>query len=177
MTDESLQLPLTQSPDIVARAGRYYRNARYLFCSICLGYGIWSCYHGFYAWPAENLAAQIAAQRIPHAGLAIPLNRILGIFLPTLAAAILAWTLYNSRGQIRLHGPTLSIPGHPPIPLDAITRIDKRRWEHKGIAVIEYQLPNATNPSRFRLDDFVYQRDPIDSILSRIEAHIAQSSG
>src|SRR5689334_18513333 len=39
---------------IVARAGRYYRNARYLMFTIIVAMGAWFLYDGFVRYPAEN---------------------------------------------------------------------------------------------------------------------------
>lgn len=36
---------------IVAKAGRYYRVARYLMTLLLIAYGAWSIYDGFYSWP------------------------------------------------------------------------------------------------------------------------------
>ena len=83
---------------------------------------------------------------------------------------ILAFALYNSRGQYRLRDEILNVPGHPPVPLDAITSIDKTYWDRKGIVFINYELPNG-KAGKVRLDDFIYQRPPTDEIYKRIEAY------
>ena len=42
------------SGDIVARPGRYYRNARFLMAVLLLGMAGWFAYDGWVNWPAEN---------------------------------------------------------------------------------------------------------------------------
>jgi hypothetical protein len=79
------------------------------------------------------------------------------------------------------------VPGHPPIPLDKIQSVNRESWDRKGIAVMEYDLTTA--PMRasktsgpvsyegvtpgvrgiFKLDDFVYEREPTDVIFKAIE--------
>jgi hypothetical protein len=86
--------------------------------------------------------------------------------LPVLSACMLAWFLYNSRGEYRLSGNVLSVPGHPPVALEDILEVDKHLWDRKGIAYIICKT-NA-GKIRLRLDDFVYDRDPTDVIYARI---------
>jgi len=164
---------LTYAGPIVARFGRYYRNTRYLMFLLFLGFGIYCIYDGFYKYPADNETAIKRGQRPPHGEYDAPLNKALGIILPPLAIFVLLRALHNSRGELRLEGETLSIPGHPPIPLSAIRKIDKALWDRKGIAAIEYELDQPPTRGRFKLDDFVYDRGPTDQIMERIEAYAA----
>ncbi len=188
------------SGDIVASGGRYYRNARFIIVAMFLFWGLWSIRDGFYKYPRERdeslqkyvkkaqdelkrdlTAAEIEEIRIgspiPHQGnYDILFNCVLGILLPPASLLVLAWTLYNSRGEYRLSENTLHIPGHPPIPLDAIHRIDKTRWDRKGIAIIEYELSGG-KAGLVKMDDFVYAQDPTDAIMDRIEAYVADRSG
>jgi hypothetical protein len=185
---------------IVARAGRYYRNARYLMALICVGLGLWFAYDGWVAWPRENdRHAQVSAKldtaratgnkdeesRLQeelksvkhHGGFDIPLQRILGGALPLAGVALLCWALYNSRGSYRFADNTLHAPGHPPVPVDAIRQIDKQKWERKGIAYIDYDLGGAGGgKDRVKLDDFVYEQAPTQAILARIESLVAPES-
>ena len=68
-------------------------------------------------------------------------------------------------------------PGHPPIPLDAITEIDKSKWKKKGIAYLGYEVMdpaiNGVRKSTAVLDDFVYQQEPTDRIFEAIEKRLA----
>ncbi len=187
------------SGDIVARGGRYYRNARFIIVAMFMGWGIWCAHDGFYKYPRENeqqkqkffdraakeLGRDLTAEekqknlegnKLPHTDLDITLNRVLAFVLPPASLLVLAWTLYNSRGEIRLSGETLSIPGHPPIALSAIQKIDKTRWDKKGIALLEYELPGGGFASA-KIDDFVYAQDPTDAIVDRVEAYVAERCG
>ncbi|MGA2500764.1 MAG: hypothetical protein ABSH20_23755 [Tepidisphaeraceae bacterium] len=188
------------SGDIVAGGGRYYRNARFIIVVMFLLWGLWSIRDGFYKYPRERDATiQKYVQRfreemhrepttedmkairegnpIPHQGnYDILFNVVLGVLLPPASLLVLAWTLYNSRGEYRLSEATLHVPGHPPIPLDAIHKLDKTLWDRKGIAIIEYELPDG-KAGVVKMDDFIYAQDPTDAIMDHIEACLAERSG
>jgi hypothetical protein len=157
---------------IVARAATYYRMTRYLMVVVLLGYGLWSLYDGFYKWPMQNHDAQAKGiEVLPHPGLDVPFNRVFGIVLPPLSIVMLIYILRRSRGEIRLDEQTLTAPGHPPITLDQVTAIDQRQWERKGIAYVEYDV--GAKKGRVMLDDFIYERQPIDEMYEKIVAYVA----
>jgi len=189
------QVSTTTGGDIVARAGQYYRNTRYIMAALLIGMAGWFAYDGWVKWPEGNrkiadLQAQLnAAQEAKddekagalsqelkkythHNDAAILLQKILACGLPPLGIALLVWTLRNSRGEYRLSGDTLSVPGHPPVKLDQIQSVDRALWDRKGIAYVEYEVPPHPR-GRLRLDDFVYEREPTDRIFERIETHLA----
>ena len=187
--------PASAAPagEIVARAGQYYRNTRYIMCAILVGAGLWFAYDGWVGWPKHNRKVAEVKRRIDEADRAgdtpgaaaaraelgkmskeksssdILLQKILGVSLPPLGIGLLAWALYASRGAYRLTGRTLHVPGHPPVTFDQITRIDKRLWDRKGIAYLDYE----GSSNRIKLDDFVYDRKPTDQIFERIEKELA----
>ena len=81
--------------------------------------------------------------------------------------ALVRW-LYISRGTIRLDGSdTLHAPGHPAVPVSTITEINDDLWERKGISYISYEGAEGT-AGEIKLDDFVYERKPIDQIHDRL---------
>jgi hypothetical protein len=162
---------VTAEPGVlVARAGSYYRRTRYLMALLLVGMGAWFAYDGWVKYPAENRAFLDShpLSEAPHQPLDLLLQRGLGFALPPLGILLLAWALYNSRGQYKLEGNTLEVPGHPPVPLDAITKIDKTLWDRKGVAYLDYALASGQK-GRLRLDDFVYERTGTDAIYERIE--------
>lgn len=181
----------TQTPagPIVARAGRYYRNTRYLLSALVVGMGLWFAYDGYIGWPEQNrqraelirerdqaeragdqarqqeLTRQIMSMK-ERTDFDIGLQRVLGWTLPPLGLLLLFWALYNSRGEYRLEGDVLGAPGHPPIPLSSIREIDRRLWDRKGIAYLRYE--HEGRQGTIKLDDFVYDRKPIDEIYDRV---------
>jgi hypothetical protein len=179
--------------DIIARPASYYRNTRYLMTVMFIGMGLWFCYDGFIRYPAENARveqlehiidtankksteydqATTERQKLKmHTDTDLLLQRALGFLLPPAGLAILFWAHYNSRGMLRLSGQTLHVPGHPPVPFSAIKEVDKGLWDRKGIAYVEYLLPNSVEKGTIKLDDFIYDRSPTDAIYKAIEEYL-----
>lgn len=178
-----------------ARAGRYFRNVRYIIFAAAFAAGLYFLYDGFIGYPRERdafrrLAVEIKAaqergepydhlleeqkQYEDHNDAAIMLQRVLGFALPPLALLMLVRWLYISRGEIRLDADdTLHAPGFPPIPASAVKAIDDDLWHRKGIAWVKYELPGGESGS-VRLDDFVYERPPIDAIHDRLAYRLSE---
>jgi hypothetical protein len=177
---------------VVAKAGRYYRVARYLMTVLLMGYGAWSIYDGFYSWPNWPITHP---EEKPKTHTDIVLNQVLGVILPPMGLGILAWAIYNSRGEYRMENGVITVPGHPPIPLEKIQSINREAWDRKGIATVDYDLSETAAPAKagsgkvvaytgvtkgargtFRLDDFVYEREPTDKIFKAIEDSLLKSA-
>ncbi|MGC4031557.1 MAG: hypothetical protein QM754_07460 [Tepidisphaeraceae bacterium] len=180
----------TPAGPIVGTAGRYYRNARYIMTAGLVIMGAYFAYDGYVGYPKKNRQiAEIAAMidqtkqgsedwikldqlrtklGTPESDTSIGTQIFLGYALPVGAIAYLVYFLRKSRGKIRLDGDVLSVPGHPPVPLSAITAIDDSLWKKKGIAKLSYD----TNGQKgvIILDDFVYQQTPTDAIYDRVLA-------
>jgi hypothetical protein len=173
MTETAVDRPTPpgSQDEIVAGAGTYYRVTRFIMTLLLLGLGGWFLYDGYIGYPAENQAAIERGHEPPHSEWSLFLQRALGWTLPPLGVLMLVWTLYNSRGTYRLSGNTLQIPGHPPVDLDEIVRVDRSLWDRKGIAYIDYEIADG-RAGKMKLDDFVYDREPTDRIFERIEQHL-----
>lgn len=181
---------------IVARAGRTYRRYRYIMATLMVCFAVWFLYDGFKRWPEDNerydkVAAEIdrlnehrdvnrtliadlderLKQMKHHPGFDVALQKVLGFGLFPVAAALLVFWLRRSAGEYRLENGVLHLPGHPAIPLDTISTLDKTKWDRKGIAFAEYHLPGGET-GRFRLDDFIYDAHPIRDMVKQIEASI-----
>lgn len=176
--------------DIVARGAWDYRWKRYLMVLMLLIMAGWFGYDGYKGWPDENAAIRALTSKLEaankagdkEAAIEIRKNKLilqplhsdtdilwqkrLAYGLPVLSAFMLAWFLYNSRGEYRLSGNVLSVPGHPPVGLEDILEVDKHLWDRKGIAYVICK--SSRGKIRLRLDDFVYDRDPTDAIYARI---------
>jgi hypothetical protein len=173
---------LAPGEEIVARAGRYYRVTRYIMTAVLLGMAAWFAYDGFVTYPRDNQIHRLHEQdplkypddKQPHTDTDIQMQKALAVLLPAVALALLSWTMWNSRGAYRLRGDVLSVPGHPDVPLSAITKIDKSKWDRKGIAYLDYEVAGTGGVSNgtLKLDDFVYDRPPTDRILEAIEARL-----
>jgi hypothetical protein len=161
--------------EIVARAGRYYRNTRYLFVAGMIVMGAYFAYDGWVGYPREQaLHQQNPKAGVPHSDTDILLQKVLGCTLPPLGLLFLGWTLHNSRGAYRMTADVLSVPGHPDVPMEAVRAIDKSNWDRKGIAYVDYEVGGQVG--RLKLDDFVYDRGPTDRIMDRVQAHVAPAA-
>lgn len=195
----AVQEPPAAGPH-VARAGRYFRNVRYLIFAAGLFFGLYFLYDGFIGYPreraeyrrleqaiveAQNRGEPIAelrreqAEYDDHNDAAIILQRVLGFGLVPLSILLLIRCLYISRGEIRLdEQDTLHVPGREPIAATSLESVDDTLWERKGIAVVHYR-DAGLNHGQVKLDDFVYDRAPIDAIHERLKHLILtrESSG
>ena len=183
--------PAAPTGPIVARRGTYFRNARLILVAVVFVFGIWSAYDGFKAWPELNKQIEENNRQLnaadkndlakigelskkqkqlgePKNSAALLLNRILAFVLPALSIAYLVYFLHKSRGEIRLENDVLTAPGHPPVPLSAVTSIDAKLWDKKGIAKVHYTT--ADKSGTITLDDFVYDQKPVDAIYDRLKA-------
>jgi hypothetical protein len=184
------------SGPVIARAGNTYRRYRYIMFVLMLCFAGWFLYDGFKRWPEdqrryqevtrqiEQLSQHADANRIEIADrkeilkkmknrrdFDIYLQRFLGFTLIPVAIGLLLFWLRRSGGEFRLEGAVLHVPGHPPIPLDNITTLDKTKWDRKGIAFAKYHLADGES-GRFRLDDFIYDAHPTREIVRQIEASL-----
>ena len=71
---------------------------------------------------------------------------------------------------IELDGSVLRNRRGQEVPLEQITKIDKKKWEKKGIAKIHYEKDGTEK--KFTLDDFIYERKTADEILLKIEQEV-----
>lgn len=192
---ESQQSQSQSFGDVVtARAGTYYRNTRYLMAAMCIAGGLWFGYDGWKGWPEGNRRHEEATANLAiaqkegdsekiklyseeqekyklHTDLSIRMQKVLACSLPPVGILLLAWAFYRSRGAYRLSGTTLSVPGHPDVRLDDITKIDKQKWDRKGIVYLHYTTEQGQS-GVITLDDFIYDRPPTDEIFKRIEDYL-----
>lgn len=189
--DTDLQAPAVPPPgNYRARAGGYFRNVRLIFVAVTFGMGLWFLYDGFVKYPEQRAEyrrldvevrqidpisqpeeyQRAIAERDQHRDRTdadILLQRLLGITLPLVAILLLGRWLYISRGEIRLdENDTLHVPGHAPIPFDQIRWMDDDRWDRKGIAIVH--CGGEGREDSVKLDDFVYERGPVDMIHDRL---------
>jgi len=186
-TSEVEQIPEMPTQPISAAAGKYFRNMRYLFVAAMLFMGGYFAYDGWIGYPAKNakfddltakmsaadaegnealkasLSAELKLMGEKHQQKDINIQIALGFLLPPMAIGMLIYWLRISRGTVELKEDTLHAPGHPPVPLANVIGLDDGLWDRKGISYAEYQLADGTK-GKIKLDDFVYDRMPIDDI-------------
>jgi hypothetical protein len=167
---------------VAATRGGYYRNARLLMVALMVGLGGWFIKDGFHSYPKANKDAEEKARtngetekfdkdgkfigKPEHSETDILLQKVLGLGMVPAGLGYLAFFLHRSRGAYRLDGYVISIPGHPPFRISEVQRVDKRLWDRKGIAILDYRN-DAGQSGSVTIDDFVYDRTPTDILYYR----------
>src|SRR3954452_22856341 len=130
-----------QSDAIVAGPEVGYRWKHLIMAILMIGAGGWFAYDGWINWPRQNqnavriekeleqvrrantgkddkkisdLAAELNKYE-KHNDASILLQKILAMGLPAGGIFWGAWTIRDTRGQYRLAGNPLHVPGHPPV--------------------------------------------------------------
>ncbi len=114
--------------------------------------------------------------KLPHSDVDIFLQKVLAtVCIPF--GIFWAFRCFRlSRGEYRLTGTTLQVPGHPAVDLEEIVAIDRRKWDRKGIAYLTYEK-TGTPGGIITLDDFIFERPPTDKIFELIEKSVAGDTG
>jgi hypothetical protein len=87
------------------------------------------------------------------------------IGLPMLLVAL------KSRGNwIEWNGSTIDTSWGESFGPDQVVRVDKKRWQKKGIAKVTYE--DAGSKRRFVVDDFKFERPTMDQILYELEQRL-----
>lgn len=168
--------------EIIATPGTEYRVRRYIFVLLMLAAGLWFFYDGFVGYPQkqDRFLAMTPEERAhataPPTDMDINIQKGLGLGLTLLAPICLGIFLYRSRGSYRMNADTLVVPGHPPVPFSQILELDKAQWDRKGIAKVTYRDPSGDASRTFRLDEFIYQYQPVRQIVARIEKYLDSGS-
>ncbi|MEA2709484.1 MAG: hypothetical protein QOF78_2085 [Phycisphaerales bacterium] len=181
--------------EIVAEPDAGYRWKHLLVAAAMIAAGLWFAYDGWIKWPRENqrihqvqkekdtanaagnttevekLAKELQSLNF-HTGMDLFFQKFLAFTLPGFGLLWGVWTLKDTRGVYRMSGNTLNAPGHPPVTIDDIRRIDKRKWDKKGVAYLHYEIGTPPKAGVLKLDDFAYERQPTDEILERIEKNV-----
>jgi hypothetical protein len=197
MSETETSAPDTANDEIIARPDIRYRGKHLAMALASIIFGLWFAYDGYIGWPKHNVEvrnvkkaigdaeakndaeaarqakAKLGSMRAEYTETDILIQKLLAYTLPVAGLLYGIWTLIATRGQLHLQGKLLRIPGAGSIPFEDIRRIDKRRWDRKGIALVHYETHHPRRTRIFKLDDFAYARKPTGEILARIEEHLA----
>jgi hypothetical protein len=184
--------------EIIAQPDAGYRWKHLIVSVAMIAFGLWFAYDGWKKWPDENVritqvqkekdAANAAGDSAKvealakelgdmehHSEMDLAIQKALAIALPAFGLVWGIWTIKDTRGVYRMSGNTLHVPGHPPVTVDDIRRIDKRKWDKKGVAYLHYEIGQPPTAGILKLDDFAYERKPTDDMLERIEKNVMSS--
>ncbi len=161
---------------------------------VLLGFAGWSYYDGKYAYPEQQARAEAYAdlevveelERWPEvaaengwepydpgepksdADIQVQFYMVGIAGIPGLLVLI---NVLRSLGRwIELDDKQLRSSRGEEVPLDKITKIDKKKWDKKGIAKLHYEADG--NEKKFTLDDFIYERPTTDEILRLVEERV-----
>jgi len=197
-TETDTQLEDTTPKRIQADASSGYRYRLLFVGALALVFSGWFLYDGFVAYPKdvqihneyqkfveENRTAEwpdYARERDwpdgstgqpggNHSDSDIFLQRALGfVILP--AGLLFAISGMRTFGKWIAYDPEQGLVTNTGqvIPLDAIMKLNKDRWQKKGIVIVHYQLNNQGGS--LILDDWKYDEKETEQILRVLEAHL-----
>ena len=190
----------TFAQPIVATPSRAFFIRRMVVAAVVIFGGLYLLYDGYKGWPDRNrriadLRAEIAAaeahrpadddaigklrgreknlgdEKQPRD---ILLQKVLGYPVALLGLYLAVRFFREGKGELRLADDTLHAPGHPPVPIAAIGRVNDQKWDRKGVAVFDYRLADGT-AGRVKIDDFVFDRPPTDAIHDELIAKMPKA--
>src|SRR5438552_9148881 len=165
MTQQIDDIPIDPTTELVAEPAPGYRWKHMILSVGLIVFGLWFAYDGWVRWPNENARAdqvqrdkekanqehdsakveQLAKeleQLSRHTPMDLLIQKLLALALPAAGLFWGIWTMRETRGVYHMTADTLEVPGHPPITYDDVRRIDKRKWDRKGVAFVHYEHGN-----------------------------------
>ena len=153
--------------------------------------GFWFCYDGFIGYPHQQKVAQAYIQfqdegrvdqwpayaqergwtaqpESPKSDSDIWLQRILGLAAMPVGLIFGIATLRSLGRCVTCDDDGISANKGKTIPFDAITKLDKSRWQKKGIVMVHYRVEGKAGI--IVLDDWKMQTENTEQILRTIEA-------
>ncbi|HCD32537.1 MAG TPA: hypothetical protein DER01_09010 [Phycisphaerales bacterium] len=152
--------------------------------------GFWFCYDGFIGYPHQQKVAQAYIQfqdegrvdqwpayaqergwtaqpESPKSDSDIWLQRILGLAAMPVGLIFGIATLRSLGRCVTCDDDGISANKGKTIPFDAITKLDKSRWQKKGIVIVQYE--HDGKKGHILLDDWKMHTENTEQILRMIE--------
>ena len=98
-------------------------------------------------------------------------NYGLMIFCGLIALPCLLWCLANRSKWIESTEKGLRNSSGQELTLDQITKVDKAKWDKKGITIVHY-TDNLGAKNKFLIDDLKFERTTTDEIMAWVEQNI-----
>lgn len=163
---------------------------------LCLGMGAWFLYDGFYVYPLHGEAygeytrfekegrladwpAYARTKGYPdgtqgppreHSQLDILFQRAAGSLLTPIGLVLLFQFLASFHRYVASDTSGLSTGPGRHVPYEAITSVNKRLWDRKGVAYIHYN--HSGTKGHITLDDWKFDKRAIHQILRDVESRI-----
>lgn len=93
-----------------------------------------------------------------------------GTVIVLISLGMLGWYFISCARVLRSDENTIFCPGGREVPFDAITGVDKKKWDKKGIAVVLYKTEEGET-AKAVLDDYKY--GGAEDILKEVERRLA----
>ncbi len=106
----------------------------------------------------------------PHPGWDIPTQKVLGFICLPLGLVVGFGFVRQIGRWIEVDEQGLTASWGPKMVWSQIVRLDKSKWQGKGIAYLHYG--DQTGDKRLKLDDWEYEREPMQAIEAHVERHI-----
>ena len=152
--------------------------------------GLWFSYDGFVGYPHQQKVALAYVQfqeegrvnqwpgyaksqgwavtpETPKSDSDIWLQRLLGAVALPIGLVFGLATLRSMGRYVACDDEGIFTGSSPKVPFDAITQIDKSRWQKKGIVVVRYELNGKTG--RIVMDDWKMHTQNTEQILRTLE--------
>jgi hypothetical protein len=178
-----MQTKATISPSYMARLA--------VVSTIAIIGGLWFCYDGFIGYPHQQKVSLAYIQfqedgrvdqwpayarergwteqpEAPKSNSDIWLQRILGMVALPVGLLFGLSTLRAIKRYVACDEDGLTASGHPMVPYDAITKLDKSRWQKKGIVLVHYRVEGKAGA--ILLDDWKMHTENTEQILRTIES-------
>ncbi len=162
-----------------------------------VGFGLWFYYDGAITYPKHNeRVAQFAAAKArgaaaewadfaeknnwpgqdhpnPYTSGEITVQFVLGTITAAMGLMVCGWLLYSRGLKLRSDGQVVCGVDGKPVPMGAFVKVDKRKWDRKGIAYAIYEENGKRR--RLTIDDYKFVGG--EDILKQIEERIAAKKG
>jgi len=180
---------------IRAKSSFNYKWRLALIGIVCLGFGIYCIYDGFYAYPAQRVRANkflemkdagrtdewpdyarsqgwsIEDPGSPKSDFSIYAQYIMAaITLPIGLLFGVSYLRYMNR-WVEADDNGIRTSTGQDVPWDDVTGIDTARWKAKGIAMVQYTHGEGT-PDTILLDDWKFERDETVAIYKQVAEHL-----
>lgn len=99
-------------------------------------------------------------------------QKIIGFGLLPVALISLAWLFLHIGRWIGMSDQAVLTSSGQIAPISAITKLDKSRWQKKGIAVVHYMDPEKQIEQQITLDDWKFDRETTRTIVSTLEQQL-----
>lgn len=163
---------------LTAHLSKTWKKRQLMISAFTIGLGLWFFYDGAIGFPKKNLrfdahkrfqnenrleewpayaASQGWAKRAPekrYEKIDLAAQFVLGTISLVFGAGAFGWLIISSKRKLSSDSEAIYGLSGERVPFCAITSIDKRKWDSKGIAYAHYEIDGKAG--RLTLDDYKF---------------------